>query len=355
MSKRKQRCVIPQKRPQNPSISKKTMICSLCDPCEFFQFRSNLIHHLQTTHSKELEIENQCTTCTRKLIKNNQSKLTCEHCNRQFPNASELIQHVLTHNLETSNKLKTVSIALGTGITVSNQPPPPFYKCKTCLRIFTIHQVFKRHLRISAQAKKSPNPRKCQQCDFESPNICLMGVHIESHRTQTQKPRICKKCRKTFRTVNALIRHELEHEGKLSAICRNCGAYFRSVLDLEKHGDQCVNAVQKCKDCKRVFTSHWRLREHSHLHRPNVYFCDQCGREFKHLQNLNRHVNSRCGSEPWIFCDFCGAGFFARKSLAAHLRELHTTESMFICQYCGGEFLTRAQLTRHEARHGRKE
>lgn len=344
---------VQPKHPEIISQQLKTLSCFLCEPVRCFSFRPSLVKHIKANHAEELGIAKPDKKfLPKKSYEEHRSELKCTDCGNHFRNGSDLIKHVLTHDLETEKRLKSVRSALGGGITVSSQQTPSFFKCKTCHRNFTIQPVYKRHLRLSSQAKKLPNPRQCSECGFESTNVCLMGVHVESHRAE--KENVCGKCQKTFRTVNALIRHELEHEGKLNSVCKNCGAYFRSVSELDKHTGLCLNERQsyECGDCKRVFTSRWRLREHGHLH-TSVYFCDQCGREFKHLLNLNRHVNSRCGTEPWIFCHFCRMGFFSRRVLATHLRERHTTESMFICQYCGGEFLSRAQLTRHEARHNR--
>lgn len=61
----------------------------------------------------------------------------------------------------------------------------------------------------------------------------------------------------------------------------------------------------------------------------SLYFCDTCGRSYKHKGNLTTHKRLECGKEPQYKCPYCGKLSFHKSSMKSHvyLQHFHLLES----------------------------
>ena len=114
--------------------------------------------------------------------------------------------------------------------------------------------------------------------------------------------------------------------------CRLCGDSFANVKELNKH-HRSDHDIQFCADCGKGFNTHTSLDKHKYYHQELKFVCEHCGqgfpfvsrleqhkithrtitmlpcmrkncgRMFKNLGDLNRHVSQHDG--VWYTCDFC--------------------------------------------------
>jgi hypothetical protein len=72
--------------------------------------------------------------------------------------------------------------------------------------------------------------------------------------------------------------------------CNTCKKDFESFKDLKKHKSEheTQNEIFTCSLCERTFNEDWKMNAHMKMHKN--YNCDQCGKNFKYLELLNKHI-----------------------------------------------------------------
>ena len=103
----------------------------------------------------------------------------CKHCQRTFPQHSNLINHLRVHTGE-----------------------KPF-DCKICGKAFKQKNNLTRHIRIHTGEK----PYKCKFCGRGFKQSCSLKMHERIHTGE--KPIKCKLCNKQFRHHNSLRHHKM--------------------------------------------------------------------------------------------------------------------------------------------------
>lgn len=85
-----------------------------------------------------------------------------------------------------------------------------------------------------------------------------------------------------------------------SHMCEKCGGLFSSRASLTKHSSSCnpsTNEYQvdsfKCNDCGQVFNDQLTLVKHSRAHDIERPFLCHCGRNYKHMKHLQKHLLQR--------------------------------------------------------------
>lgn len=61
---------------------------------------------------------------------------------------------------------------------------------------------------------------------------------------------------------------------------------------------------------------------------PTVFFCYNCGKQYKYSHSLSRHKKYECGKAPKFECIVDGCNFKSKRkdNLNAHIRTLHLRE-----------------------------
>lgn len=105
--------------------------------------------------------------------------------------------------------------------------------------------------------------------------------------------------------------------------------------------------IFKCRQCKEIFGSKFKLYNHRRTehHAPGV--CNVCGTVVR-ADNLSKHI--KLHSESPAKCEECGKTFKNSESLRSH-KILHS-ENCFTCEICGRNFKLKAEHTRHLKKHG---
>nr|CAD7463892.1 unnamed protein product [Timema tahoe] len=78
--------------------------------------------------------------------------------------------------------------------------------------------------------------------------------------------------------------------------------------------------------------------------------CILCGKSFKSLKNLKRHVNVH-GCERSFGCSHCSWAFKTKYALERHTQFVHVTDKPFKCELCDASFWQEVSLKKHVAQH----
>ena len=119
-----------------------------------------------------------------------------------------------------------------------------------------------------------------------------------------------------------------EHVKKPILVCsaKNCGQKFQRTRDLHRH-----------------------MACHSQEQR---FVCDQCGKVFFHLDNLNLHIKYHEDLQRVHHCTFCQEKFRGYRALQTHIDDHHSAP--IACPICQKLFKKRRLLRHMRAKHGQE-
>lgn len=88
---------------------------------------------------------------------------------------------------------------------------------------------------------------------------------------------------------------------------------------------------------------------------PNIsvestFICpNKCGRKYRYLRGLRRHLSYECGKDKQFQCKICFKTFVHKDKLRRHETTIHTPgdEKQFKCHLCPKEFYRSDQLKEH--------
>ena len=157
----------------------------------------------------------------------------------------------------------------------------------------------------------------CKLCEYSCAGVCALNEHHRSaHRVQ-----FCPVCNKGFNTQTSLDKHSYVH-GENKFVCDVCGKAFS-------------------------FSS--RLEQHKLTHKDVRLFCMKptCGRFFKSMGDLNRHVNQH-NAIVLCHCDFCTYSNVDKRNTESHMRTHVKGNEWYSCHLCGKKFQFSTQKLRHK-------
>nr|XP_060636971.1 zinc finger protein 3 homolog [Anolis sagrei ordinatus] len=125
--------------------------------------------------------------------------------------------------------------------------------------------------------------------------------------------------------------------------CEECGKRFRILANLERHQQRHVaEKPHQCHDCGRRFRWGCHLERHRRSRR-----CAECGGG---LATPPPPPSPPPEPDRPYSCGECGRRFTQRSALSKH-RRLHSGERPYGCVECGKRFLQRSDLTIHVRSH----
>lgn len=79
----------------------------------------------------------------------------------------------------------------------------------------------------------------------------------------------------------------------------------------------------------------------------NTYSCDSCGKTYKTLANLKRHLDDT-HSYKLFQCETCDKQFTAKGNILSHHKRRHQqSDTTYLCPHCGKKYLTESSMYSH--------
>uniref|UniRef100_A0A182XX02 C2H2-type domain-containing protein n=1 Tax=Anopheles stephensi TaxID=30069 RepID=A0A182XX02_ANOST len=221
----------------------------------------------------------------------------------------------------------------------------PFHCDKCLLQFHSIHEV-NQHLITHVF------PFVCLYCPRRYCKERLLRVHnkvCSSYR--------CVLCPAEFVIKAHLIAHKRQHTAELrsSNKCKHCGRSFKQVSKLRRHiqSGECSGAKSEPKPSPEASVNRSRIGRH-------LLVCQVCNRKFDNNSHLARHFE-RDHAEfrlPLFPCDVCPKKFtsfeksirhraYHRRSTAKPKETKKGKESDTVCKICNKAFRVDHQLLRH--------
>ena len=175
----------------------------------------------------------------------------------------------------------------------------------------------------------------------------------KAQRERREEHRMCQTCGKSFsgyRYYQHLKSHMIEtgEESPEVYFCDQCGKQFMKKLSLKHHIQvDHENREYECKTCKQTFKTHNQRNTHQILEHSTdeKYNCKYCGKRFGNTGHLKSHI-THYHEEPKFKCQFCGKMFKVKESLDDHER-MHKGEKPFPCSLCAESFPSKKGHSQH--------
>lgn len=160
------------------------------------------------------------------------------------------------------------------------------FPCATCGAIFFYRSALSSHRQTHEEKEKH---HRCSECGKEFLNKSRLNARVRSHTGK--KIYQYSKCNMQFSYPSLFNAHKRIHIDTRSFVCAVCKRGFRLKSHLTSHmlALHCGNFIHECKNCRQGFRQKSRLIEHQKIH-THTHVCDTCGKRYKHLSGLNKHV-----------------------------------------------------------------
>ncbi|XP_014679302.1 PREDICTED: zinc finger protein 585B-like [Priapulus caudatus] len=336
-----------------------------CDICgRIFNNMMELYRHLQTHLSSH-----HCSKCQRKFstVKELEShacsysecQYFCKLCYKAFNTQKLLDRHSNKHKgrfiCNLCNKTYTSKSSLENH-SCAVTPRDKVFGCDICEKKFAKEKYLTKHLPLHTGEFACEICKKWlsgKECLFNHMRFCSKVQEIETFGVIE-----CSKCKLEYTDVPSYRQHQMTHTHV--HVCSKCGCRFPKRSRLEMH--ICAEIAPKCQTCGKVFKSVSNLNKHMEIHNDPKYECMHCGTHFHRRDNMMAHVckgadgivklRKQIDKEvhfETLVCEVCGTQFNSRSNLNQH-RLLHGQKN-FVCDECGKKFHRKDALKDHSMVH----
>ncbi|KFD73222.1 hypothetical protein M514_08050 [Trichuris suis] len=253
------------------------------------------------------------------LKTNNEKKLVCCNCDKQFSKAYDLRRHMRTH---------------------TGEKP---YACSYCDRRFALRSTLKRHFGTHIAEKSY----RCCVCFKGLSCSSTLKAHMRIHNNESYE---CPRCLHRFRKKSRFTAHL---HGRPN--CALKGKKRITTVAAESNDEKPKNPladIPLLKETGRGLVPVWkgntnRTNEADYWRRRFV--CSFCQKRFLKLSHLVCHIRVHTKERPYI-CYFCKSSFATSSTLRDHMTS-HSKKRNFRCNVCAKSFVLQRSLNRHMSTH----
>lgn len=316
--------------------------CQFCNAT--FQRRCDMLRHIRRLHTETFLFPTK-----RRRRTDIKYTVFCDICNKGYTRRYDMEKH---RNVKHPNCQKSeVSDEVNFKILSEKREKKRVrrkrheinaeYHCDLCNKGFTRKYDMQKH-----RAIKHPSAPKLPALPTQNHTSLLQSCKVPSDDNKTYYK--CQTCGKLFHQSYNFIRHQSIHTGIRPFFCHICGKNFRVLGGLQRHINEHHYGVKKypCDICGKKFAAKATRDDHRNIHTNNRPFvCDTCGKAFR--QKASLHIHKLFHSEVYRFsCNICGKKYRRASELKVH-GYLHTGQKPHDCAVCGKKFRLQHDLKRH--------
>ena len=301
-----------------------------CKQCDFVaETENNLKTHIETTHkknvcssntfvledAKEEELLTAIITEEEKGLRD--SIVICSVCSQSFESEEECTNHIFTHSDIIVFQCEKCECSYKTNLdlewhqeTEHEVASISHLKCPACAFNGSDQEDLEQHKRrvhvFSCERDIETEQFNCHLCDLKMSDLSTMDKHY------TEKHGIlnCEKCNFSAEDLVVMKTHMAKHTGSIIFTCEICEFESTRKILLENH--------MKTKHSRNL-----NIQEASHK-------CNQCGKQYKHLFQLQYHI---CAPMKKYNCKECNFESNNESDLLSHIKASHT-HIPALCSYC---------------------
>jgi KRAB domain-containing zinc finger protein len=232
-------------------------------------------------------------------------------CQETFLVPSDLemnMKHHKMHKCDIPGCLFTSELKLDLYVHRRKVHPNCAQNCHLCGKSFKKNKYLKQHMRSHETGE--PGVIKCARimCKQTFTSVAYFKKHLDNHKTLILRQNASKskkfECHLCSRSIKGdkkdikshVERHKTDTPGVLKCTYWNCKQTFPSATDLKQHTANHWDISFRpfaCNFPKCNFAATHKVYLYLHkrqVHSSKLYTCDMCGKQFKNLSSLVRHL-----------------------------------------------------------------